>query len=292
VPHSAGSIRAALDLTRVDADAFVGRHAAGTTLSKTYGGQLLAQATAAATRTVAEVRELHSLTAWFLAAGTTGHAIRYEVERVRDGRTFTGRSVIARQGETELLRLFASFHVPEPGLQHAVTAPEAPGPESVPPLHEVMSRRSALPSAPWQREWAGLEVRYVPDHLRLDGEAPSRQQFWVRLRDRLPDDPTLHRQVITYLSDHMLLAAALVSHGFMLGDPELPRASLNHAIWFHSHARADEWLLVDQRSPWAGSALGYSAATVHTIDGQLVASVGQEGLIRPVGELRRKLGFS
>lgn len=292
MPHSAQEIRRTLGLRSAGIGVYVGQHPAATSLSKTYGGQLLAQATVAATHTVDADRELHSLNAWFLMAGDTDRPVSYAVEKVRDGRSFSGRSVIATQEGGELLRLFASFHVPESGLSHAIEAPSAPAPDSLPTLNEVMRLASTVPHESWQREWAGIEVRYVPDHLDDRGTAPSRQQFWVRVRDRLPDDPALHRQVLTYLSDHMLLAASLASHGFMLGDPELPRATLNHAVWFHSHARADEWLLVDQRSPWAGGALGYSAATIHTSEGQFVASLAQEGLIRPRGELRRRLGFT
>ena len=291
MPHTAANIAKTLELESAGPKTFLGRHPSGSRLTKSYGGQLVAQAAVAATRTVAIGRELHSLNALFLSAGTTDRPIVYEVEEVRNGRSFSSRSVRALQGEHEVLRLFASFHAPEPGLAHTTGPPEVLGPEAVPSLQDVMRRASTLSHAQWQREWAGLDVRYLPDHVSAVGVAPSRQQFWVRLRHPLPDDLALHRHVVTYLSDHLLLAASLVSHGFMLGDPELPRATLNHSVWFHGHARADEWLLFDQRSPWAGNALGFSIASIYTEGGTLVASLAQEGLIRPGGELRRSLGF-
>jgi acyl-CoA thioesterase II len=290
MPHSAEEILAMLDLETIDETTYVGGHQGSTRLAKVYGGQLFAQALVAASRTVASDRPVNSLQGHFLAAGSHDAPVRYQVESVRDGRSFSSRSVRAYQGDRQVLHLAASFHVPEEGLAHQSEMPAAPPPEDLPPLHEVMARVSTLPHEDWRHEWAGLDVRYVPDNL-IDaaGRIPAVQQMWVKTRDQLPEDPAVHRQVLAYLSDHTLLAASLVPHGFMLGDPELPRATLNHSLWFHDDARADEWLLVDQRSPWAGGARGVSFASIHTADGRRIASMAQEGLIRPQGELRRRL---
>jgi acyl-CoA thioesterase-2 len=236
-------------------------------------------------------RRPHSLHGHFLAPGTHDRPVRYEVEEVRDGTSFSSRAVRAIQGEREVLRLAASFHVPEPGFEHSTSMPRTPPPDALPLLHDVMAHASSISSDEWRAEWDGLEVRYVPDHLG-GRAAPARQQLWVRVRDRLPDDIQLHREVVTYLSDHTILASSLIPHGFMLGDPDLPRATLNHSVWFHGDARADEWLLLDHTSPWAGGALGFAHGAVYTQDGTLVASLAQEGLIRPYGHLRERLRSS
>jgi acyl-CoA thioesterase-2 len=217
--------------------------------------------------------------------------VRYEVDEVRDGRSFSTRAVRAFQGDREVLVLLASFQPREPGLSHHGQMPAAPRPEHVPAVHDVMDVASTLSGKEWQAEWQGLDLRYVADNLDgARGRTPAVQQVWVRVKRALPDDPALHRHVLAYLSDLTLLSASLLPHGLLFGDPELPRATLNHNVWFHADARADEWLLFDQRSPWAGGARGLSFASIFTQDGRHVASLAQEGLIRPRGELRRRLG--
>lgn len=294
MPATAAEIVRLLDLERNGADLFVGPRPRRSALEKTYGGQLVGQALVAAARTVDDCRPAHSLHGLFLAAGNPTEPVTHEVARVRDGRSFSLRTVSSRQGGREVFRLTASFQPVEEGLAHQLKMPVVPSPGDVPTLHEVMRSSSSLEHEEWRAEWAGVELRYIPDNLArsTNGEGPGVQQLWVRVNGALPDDAALHRHVIAYLSDLTLLSTSLLPHGIMLGSAELPRATLNHSVWFHQDARADEWLLVDQRSPWAGGARGLSFAAIYTADGAHVASLAQEGLIRPHGQLRRRLGLS
>jgi len=282
-----------LDVSGGGPSRFQGRQPTRSTLDKLYGGQLFAQAAAAARLTVPRDRRLHTVQALCLEAGDHGAPVDYHVERVRDGRSFSARAVVATQGDREVVRLTASFHVPEPGLSHATPVPSVALPETLPTIQEVVRDLGDLPPEPWEQEWAGLDVRYVvTPRTGRRHPGPGRQQIWIRVVDRLPDDPDLHRLVVTYLSDITLLNASLVPHGLVLGAPDLPRATLNHAVWLHDDARADEWLLVDQVSPRATGARGLASAEVFTADGRHVASFVQEGLIRPRGPLRHTLGVS
>ena len=292
MPKSASEIVRILDMESVGEDSFIGGHPDTSLLTKVYVGQLFGQALVAAARTVDSSRPVHSLQAACLDPGMHGEPVRYEVERIRDGRSFSSRSVRAFQGSRQVLRLMASFQPREPGLVHQVSMPAAPPPEEMPHLHEVMSEASTLSGEEWRLEWGGLDIRYVPDNLgNPPGQAPAVQQLWVRVKQPLPDDAALHRHALAYLSDLTLLSTSLLPHGIVFGAEDLPRATLNHSVWFHEDARADEWLFVDQRSPWAGGARGLSFASVYTADGRHVASLAQEGLIRPLREMRRRLGM-
>ncbi|QCX26521.1 acyl-CoA thioesterase [Nocardioides jishulii] len=267
----------------------VGGQPPASMLDKVYGGQLLAQALVAMTRTVDLDRRAHAVQGTFFHPGNHVDALHYDVEKLRDGRSFSVRSVVASQDSRELLRATASFQVPEPGLAHSPAAPPAPPPDDLPSLADVIRDHSELDDAPWRREWPGVDVRYVDALLDSpDPTGPGRQQVWMKVRRTLPDDPVLHHQVLTYLSDLTLVNASLVPHGILVGAPELPRATLNHTVWLHEDVRADEWFLVDQTSPWAGGARGFSRAEVFQ-DGRHVASYAQEGLIRPRGDLRKRL---
>jgi acyl-CoA thioesterase-2 len=188
--------------------------------------------------------------------------------------------------------MMASFQPHELGLAHQLQMPPAKSPEVVPTVHDVMRKASSLPADEWRQEWAGLDLRYIPENLsNASSRATGVQQLWVRVKQTLPDDPGLHQHTLAYLSDLTLLSTSLLPHGIVFGAPDLPRATLNHSVWFHAPARADEWLFVDQHSPWAGGARGLSFGSVYTADGRLVASLAQEGLIRPLGEMRRQLGM-
>jgi acyl-CoA thioesterase-2 len=289
---NASEIVKLLDLSQVGPGHFVGDHPEMSLLTKVFGGQLVGQALVAAARTVDESRPAHSLQATFLEPGFHGDPVRYDVEAVRDGRSFSTRAVRAFQGDREVLSVTASFQPREPGLVHQVPMPAAPRPDDVPPLYELMDTASTLSGEDWRAEWVGVEMRYVAHNLDgAHGRIPAVQQLWIRVTQALPDDPALHRHVLAYLSDLTLLSTSLLPHGLLLGAPELPRATLNHSVWFHADARADEWLLFDQRSPWAGGARGLSFASIFTEDGQHVASLAQEGLIRPRGEMRQRLGL-
>jgi acyl-CoA thioesterase-2 len=292
VPKSAAEIVRILDVNETGEDCFLGGHPDESLLEKVYGGQLIGQALASAARTVDPARPAHSLQATCLDPGRHGAPIRYEVERIRDGRSFSSRSVRAFQGDRQVLRLIASFQPDEPGLAHQVTMPPVANPEDALHLYDVMRTSSSMSHDEWRTEWTGLDIRYTrEDPLASTGCVPGVQQLWVRVRDRLPDDPALHRNTLAYLSDLTLLSTSLLPHGILLGSPDLPRATLNHSVWFHGEARADEWLFVDQRSPWAGGARGLSFASVYTADGRHVASLAQEGLIRPLREARRYFGL-
>lgn len=270
---------------------FVGTQPVVTDLPTVYGGQLFAQALAAMARTAPAGRRVHAAQATFLSAGDLSRPIDLEVARDRDGRSFSARSVLASQAGRALLRATASFHVAEPGLTHARTAPAAPGPDGLPSLVEVIRRHSVLEGVLWRQEWASLEVRYV-DALLEDSHpaGPGRQQVWMRLADPLPagGDADLHRLLLAYLSDLTLINVSLLPHGIVMGHPELPRATLNHCVWFHDDVDVTQWFLVDQTSEWAGAGRGLARAEVFQ-GGRHVASYAQEGLIRPQGELRPHL---
>jgi acyl-CoA thioesterase-2 len=292
MPQTASEIARILDVESLGDDRFRGAHPDESLLDKVFGGQLIGQALVSAARTVDPARPAHCLQAVCLDVGRHGEPVRYEVERVRDGRSFSSRSVRAFQGSRQVLRLTASFQPRERGLAHQVRMPAAPPPEEVPLLQDVMLTASTLSDEEWRREWAGIDLRYVSDNLGTPtGRGPGVQQIWVRVKQRLPDDPGLHRHIIAYLSDLTLLSTSLLPHGIVLGAPDLPRATLNHSVWFHHDARADEWLFIDQRSPWAGGARGLSFASVYAADGRHVASLAQEGLIRPLREIRRRFGL-
>lgn len=270
---------------------YVGGQSPSAMLEKVYGGQLIAQALVAMTRTVDPGRRAHSIQGTFFSPGNHEDALHYDVTKLRDGRSFSARSVVASQDSRELLHATASFQAPEPGLTHAPPPPSAPAPEGLPSLADAIRDHSELDETPWRVEWPGVDVRYNDAVLRSpDPSGPGRQQVWMKVRRTLPDDPVLHHQVLTYLSDLTLVNASLVPHGILIGAPELPRATLNHSVWLHEDLRADEWFLVEQTSPWAGGARGFIRAEVFQ-DGRHVASYAQEGLIRPHGQLRSRLGI-
>ncbi len=264
-----------LDLDRIHDDTFRGRSPQGAT-QRVFGGQVAAQALAAASRTAPSDRPVHSLHAYFLRPGDPTEPIVYEVDRLRDGRAFTTRRVVASQHGRPIFTSSVQFHTDEPGLEHADTIPAVPAPESVPQTPRLLPRSASGEPEPWA--WGEyLELRY------LQAPDDASQRVWFRTVDPLPDDAVLHACVLAYASDMTLLGVALTPHT----DPReaIARAtvqmgSLDHAIWFHAPARLDEWLLYDQRSPWAGGARGLATGSIWRRDGQLVATVLQEGLIR------------
>jgi acyl-CoA thioesterase-2 len=243
------------------------------------------QALVAAVRTVAPERVAHSMHAYFLLGGDPNHPIVYDVERIRDGGSFTTRRVKAIQHGRAIFVMSCSFHEPEPGLEHQASAPAAPDPESLPTEKDLVGRlMHHLPDnmkAYWQRE-RPFEMRPVDLSRYLTRETREpRQMVWMRANGRLPDSPALHQCALAYASDFTLLDTALIAHGKLLFDPDIQLASLDHALWFHRPFRADEWLLYVQDSPSAHGARGFCRGSVFTRDGVLVASVAQEGLTRP-----------
>ncbi|MBA2639862.1 MAG: acyl-CoA thioesterase II [Nocardioidaceae bacterium] len=293
VPTPVSQLVDILDLERLDLDLYRGAQPPHSTLQRVFGGQVAAQALIAAIRSVdgpdglGETHQPHSLHSYFLRGGDTAVPIIYDVERIRDGRSFSTRRVSARQHGRAIFYLTASFQRPERGLEHQDAMPEVSAAADCPDLAEVLGTVSARAAEDWRREWSTLDVHYAGDTRDGGGMEPhgrpARARMWFRASDELPDDDALHTAVLTYASDLTLLGSSLVPHGVLIGQPGLQAASLDHAIWFHRPVRADRWLLYDQVSPSASGGRGFAHARIFAADGTLVASVAQEGLIRVRG---------
>ncbi|HET9646987.1 MAG TPA: acyl-CoA thioesterase II [Microlunatus sp.] len=284
MPQSVDQLIDLLDLEEIETGLFRARQP-DTALQRVFGGQVLAQALTAATRTAPEGRMVHSLHGYFLRPGRTDVPIVYDVESVRDGGSFSSRRVVARQAGSVIFYLSSSFKESEAGFEHRDTVPEdVPQPDDCPTLGAVLSEVSGRPIALWEREWGVLDVRYIgdsrPGGSLADDQHPALARVWVRTNGRLPDTPTLHQAALAYLSDLTLLSASTVPHGVFIG-LNVQAASIDHAMWFHRPFRADEWMLYDQVSPSASNGLGLSTGRLFQ-DRSLIASVAQEGLIRPV----------
>lgn len=250
-----------------------------------YGGQVLAQALFAASQTV-EDRDAHSLHAYFLRPGDKTAPVVYEVDRIRDGRSYTTRRVVAIQRGKPIFNMSASFKIREEGMEHQCAMPEVPGPEGLPNMTEL--GRQALAEIPdkldrflkWQRP---IEFRPVqPTHLLHPEPGPPCRDIWIRADGVLPDDPALHKVLLAYASDYSLLATALLPHGLTFSQGEIRAASLDHAMWFHRDFRLDNWLLYSMDSPSTSHGRGFSRGNLFTREGKLVASVAQEGMIRKI----------
>jgi len=250
---------------------------------RVFGGQVIGQALVAANRTV-EGRMAHSLHAYFLRAGDPAVPIIYEVDRIRDGGSFSTRRVVAIQHGHAIFSMAASFHKEEGGLEHQMAMPDVPPPEDLPSEAELKEQLiDKLPEpvkAYWQHE-RPIEIRPVDLSRYFSPETrdPS-QQVWIKATGDLGDDLALHQCVLAYASDFTLLDTALIAHGRFVFDPALMLASLDHAIWFHERFRADDWLLYAQDSPSSGAGRAFCRGTLFTRDGRLVASTAQEGLVR------------
>lgn len=251
---------------------------------RVYGGQVIGQALVAASRTVDPDRHAHSLHGYFLRGGDTTLPILYKVDRIRDGRSFTTRRVVAVQKGEPIFTMSISFQVDEEGLSHQFDMPEAPSPESLQDENELRAEQSV----DWPEEirenftmTSAIQLRPVaPVDLMNPEPAPPRQQCWMKTRESLPDDQRLHQCVLAYLSDWTLLDTAVRPHGISYLGDNLQMASLDHAMWFHRPFRADQWLLYEQDSPAAGGARGFNRGLIYNQAGTLVASTTQEGLIR------------
>jgi acyl-CoA thioesterase-2 len=273
-----------LDLEPIEVNIFRGR-SPDENRQRVFGGQVAGQALVAAGRTVDPTRQVHSLHAYFLRPGDPTVPIIYEVDRIRDGKSFTTRRVVAIQHGKAIFNLSASFQVAESGADHQLPMPEAPDPESLPTFHERME--------PWKEQmgdWYSrprpIDIRYVDDPPRALDRTEKRQaeqQVWLRADGTLPDDPLLHVCIVVYASDMSLLDSVLMAHNLSWDQPSLMGASLDHAMWFHRSFKADEWLLYDQESTSASGARGLARGEIFRHDGALVVSVVQEGLIRLVG---------
>ncbi len=251
---------------------------------RVYGGQVLGQALLAAAATVDPQRSIHSLHGYFLLAGDPARDIIYEVERIRDGGSFTTRRVRGIQHGLSIFTMNASFHIQEDGYDHQSAMPAAPTPDSLPSAKDLVRQMiDFLPQnmrAYWDREHP-VDVRIV-DPSRYASRQPriAEQAIWLKAAGRLPDVTSIHQAVLAYASDFTLLDTALIAHGKLLFDQDIQLASLDHAMWFHRPFRTDEWLLYAQDSPSASGARGYCRGAIYDTAGRLVASTVQEGLMR------------
>ncbi|MGH3507173.1 MAG: acyl-CoA thioesterase [Nocardioidaceae bacterium] len=292
MPTSVTDLLALLELERLEVDLYRGRQP-DTAMQRVFGGQVAAQALRAACNTVDEGLRVHSLHSYFLRPGDTAVPIVYDVERIRDGRSFSTRRAVARQHGRAIFYLTASFHVDEVGFDHQDAMPEVPAPEDCPGIGDLVRAATGSDDDTWEREWAALDVRYAADSRPggrlVDPERPARAQMWVRASAAVPADPVVNTCVLTYVSDLTLLGVSLVPHGLIISSPQIQPASLDHSMWFHRAFKADEWMLYDQASPSASGARGLALGRVFSRDGTLIASVAQEGLIRPIGKARARL---
>ena len=270
-----------LDLEQIEVNIFRGR-SPDERRQRVFGGQVAGQALVAAGRTVPADRPVHSLHAYFIRPGDPSVPIVFLVDRVRDGRSFTTRRVSAVQHGKAIFTLSASFHFPEPGLEHANPMPGVPPPEMVERTPDRLRR--LLGEIPPQMHDNPVDLRSVGP-LSAEAERDpllrtTRNLVWLRVDGDLPDDPLLHVCLMTYASDMTLLDSVLLGHGLTWLDGRTTGASLDHAMWFHRPFRADRWLLYAQDTPVAHGARGLAHGEVFTAEGELVVSVMQEGLIR------------
>ena len=280
---AAENLIALLDLEKVEENLFRGQ-SPKEGWQRVFGGQVIGQALVAAGRTVPD-RTVHSLHAYFLRPGDPKTPIIYNVERTRDGKSFSTRRVTAIQHGKPIFDMSASFQITEPGLEHAIEMPDVPAPDELPTEVELnalfIDKMPASMKAYWERE-RPIELGPV-DFKRFasrEKKAP-RQDVWFRATGKIGDDPLLNQCVLAYASDFTLLDTALIAHGKYIFDMDLQLASLDHALWFHRPFRSDEWLLYSQDSPSSQGARGFCRGNIFNQAGELVASVTQEGLMRP-----------
>jgi len=271
-----------LDLEQIECNLFRGRSPQDG-WQRVFGGQVIGQALTAAERTV-EGRPAHSLHGYFLRPGDPKVPIVYEVDRIRDGRSFTTRRVVGIQHGAPIFSMSASFQSDEAGFEHQIDAEPVEGPEAIPGVRELVAsfddHMDPMVKAYFERD-RPIEIRPVDfRHYLGRDELPPRQVVWIRAGGALGDDPAIHRCALAYASDMTLLDTSLFPHGRIVFDRDMLLASLDHAMWFHRPFRADEWLLYVQDSPSAGGGRGFNRGLVYDRAGRLVASVAQEGVIR------------
>jgi acyl-CoA thioesterase-2 len=249
-----------------------------------FGGQVLGQALSAAAQTVSAERQVHSLQSSFLRTGDARRPIVYEVDKLRDGGSFTTRRVLAIQGGKPIFAMSASFQVQEGGFDHAAPMPDVPGPDGLVSELDLARRhidRIPEPLRAMAINDRPIEIRAVQRYSFLDPKPmPPRRQLWYRATGALPDDPAVHRCLLAYASDFNFLITAMLPHGVSWISPGMQVASLDHAMWFHRPLRVDDWLLYDVESPSASGGRGMVFGRFYARDGTLVASCAQEGLMR------------
>ncbi len=251
---------------------------------RVFGGQVIAQALVAAQRTVQEDRFVHSLHSYFMRPGDPSVPIVYNVDRIRDGSSFTTRRVVAIQHGEAIFSLSASFQIDEPGYDHQIDMPDVPKPEELVGLEQL--KEKFLKAAPenvrryWERERPIEMCPLSLTHYLSDKKLDPLQNIWVRTTGAVPDDRRMQAAVLAYLSDMTLLDTSLFAHGVSIFSDRIQAASLDHAMWFHRDCKLDDWLLYAQDSPNAIGARGLTRGGLYSRDGRLIASVAQEGLIR------------
>ena len=271
----------ALDLEQTDPDTFAGgnlRRPGG----RVFGGQVLAQSLLAAARTVDADRLPHSLHGYVLRAGDIDAPITFVVERMRDGRSFTARRTHALQRGKPILAMTTSFQERQPGLEHADSPPTGvPAPDSIPSAAELLGG-ATHPLAEYWTQTNAFDLRHVDESIYVDPPAVTtdRQLVWMRARGAVPGEQVLHRALLAYACDQVMLEPMLRRHGLSWATPGLSIASLDHAMWFHRDVAVDSWLLYVQSSPGTQGGRGLGAARVYDADGALVASIAQEGMLR------------
>jgi len=272
-----------LDLETLDDGLFQTRHRSEG-WRQIFGGQVLAQALLSASRTVTDARQPHSLHAYFLRPGDKEHPILFQVENLRDGKSFCTRRVTAIQHGAAILNLAASFQVQESGMSHQETMPDVPPPEACLTRRELVEKfKDNLPEEVVRRfsQPFAIDLRHIEVENMLHPEPrPARRSVWMRVNTDLPADYPHHAHMLAYASDMTLLDTSLRPHGMSLFSAQLQIASLDHSMWFHRPFRMDEWLLYVQDSPSASAARGFSRGNIFRQNGELVVSVAQEGLIR------------
>jgi acyl-CoA thioesterase-2 len=270
------AVVASLDLEELDLNLYRGT-SPDWEVGRLFGGQVASQALAAAYRTVEHIH-VHSLHSYFLRPGDATIPVIYDVDRIRDGRSFSTRRVVARQRGEAIFNLAASFHIDEPGFDHQQSMPDVGGPDDFPTPEDHGHTSADYMPPHWDGPVVPIRVR---SHVPPSGELPDGQisaDIWVRANGTLPDDEVLHRCVLTYMSDLALLGTSIRAHA--KGFDTIMAASLDHALWFHREVRADQWLLYSLHSPSASGARGFNIGHYFTEDGVLLASAAQEGLIR------------
>jgi acyl-CoA thioesterase-2 len=272
-----------LEVEEIDTDLYRGKRQPGG-VGRVFGGQVIAQALQAAQRSTDAPKVAHSLHAYFMRPGDENHPIVFRVVRDFEGKSFATRRVIAMQRGSPILNMAASFQLVEPGLHHQDAMPDVPPPEELKTERQLREEIAEDIPEKWRRQL--LRARPIdirPVHARSwfrPEKREPRQQSWFRLCAPIGDDPAMHRAILAYASDMALLGTAMLPHGVNWMTHKLQTASLDHAVWLHEPFRADDWLLYDCDSPWAGHARGFNRGRIFSRDGRLVASTAQEGLMR------------